>query len=139
MQSSDNCYLQRIEPWNLTAWEVCAPMIQAAIDSGDEPYQLEDIKKEIDKNQMQLWSIMSNNDKILAAFVTTIAYKDRVLLIFFAGGEEMEKWLSLIDELTRWGKDNGCTSCQVHGRVGWDRMLKPFGFHKKKIVVEKKL
>lgn len=139
MHSLDNCYLQRIEPWNIPAWEAAAPMIQAAIDSGDEPYELEEIKKEIDGNRMQLWAIIANNGEIIASFVTTIAYKGQVLLVFFAGGEEMHKWLSFFDELMRWGKDNGCTSCQVHGRLGWDRVLKPFGFHRKKIVVEKTL
>jgi len=114
-------------------------MIQAAIDSGDEPYNLNEIKEDIDKNRMQLWAIFENNGEMKAAFVTTIAYAGKVLLIFFAGGEDMKNWLYLFHELMRWGKDNGCTSCEVHGRLGWDRALKPYGFRKKKIVLEKDL
>lgn len=141
MQLSDDkrCYLQRIEPWNISAWEACCPMIQDAIDSCDEPYALPDIKIEIDNNRMQLWAIFSKNNEIQASFVTSIAYNGRVLIIFFAGGEGIGDWLNYFNELMRWGKDNGCSSCEVHGRLGWDKVLKPYGFRRKKVVLEREL
>lgn len=140
MPSLDNYHLQRIDAFAIErVWEQVSPLIQDAIDESDQEYKLSDIKKWILENSMQLWVIFLNNDKICAAFVTGILNNGEKLVILFCGGDDLMKWQELFHGILRWGKDNGCRSCEVHGRLGWEKILNSFGFKRKKILLSKNL
>jgi hypothetical protein len=51
------------------------------------------------------------------------------LAVPFCGGERMEQWLpDILQALKDHARHNGCSSVEVFGRKGWERVLKPHGY-----------
>lgn len=119
-------------------WPEAKPMIERALaETGDE-YNVDDIKHDIITGSMQLWGVY-NSKALVAVWVTSIIDNGKNLAVLFAGGGDMHDWLHLSEMLFDWGRANGCTCCEVHGRVGWEKVLRPFGFERRKIVLNKTL
>lgn len=96
-------------------------------------YKVEDIKKELYRNnRQQLW--IAYDDKIYGAVITEIiAYPQmKTLIMHFTGGVELPKWKDeMLALLRRFAKDHDCKVIESYGRTGWKRIFKNDGFQSK--------
>jgi hypothetical protein len=86
---------------------------------------------------MALWLV--RDGQIKAAVVTEI-FKNEwgcAGVIVACGGQNMSKWLHLIDGIEDHFRAEGCTKSRIHGRNGWERKLPDY--RRKRVVLEKEL
>jgi len=123
-------------------WPVVAPMLQMAVDMSNGTYWLEDIKRFIDEGVMFL-VVAEFDEQIVAAMVVEhVQYpRKKSLKLVFAGGSEMDKWASELNEFMEIGARNvGAELIEVHGRPGWARFLKSmFGATSKTTIVAREV
>ena len=83
---------------------------------------------------MQLWFAWS--DKLEAAAVTR-SDPDGACCLLACGGEHMDRWLWMLDEIEKWAKQNGSNRMMLAGRRGWERKLKDYTVSR--VTLEKRL
>lgn len=122
-------------------WAALAPKIADALAYADDKYALEDVKKEVLENQMQLWVVCrQDNKKVLGVVVTQVLVYPRknVLVICYAGGKlGGEVARETAAKLGDWAKSKGdIKSIEIWGRPGWERVL---GWERIHTVIRKQL
>jgi len=125
-------YANDLEP----IWEEIKPHLKSALSYSDDKYSLEDIREGIEGKEMQLFIVVKED--ILATVVTSIYEypNSKVMTVVLTGGEKMDKWIHLIEQLERWAKDEGCDYMEILGRPGWERVLK---WEKKAVLLKKNI
>ena len=80
-----------------------------------------------------------NGSAIEAAASTILINSDlgKVCVITLCAGQDMQRWLPLIDRIEGYTRDEGCVRIRIFGRKGWLRVLE--GFKAGHLVMEKRL
>lgn len=119
-------------------WEYVLPFIENSAAFSDGKYSASDIYENIRNQYMQLWVVFNIKGDVCAAVVTQIiSYpQQKRLCIMFCGGLDIHKWLHLIDLIFDFGRAKGCSSIEIYGRPGWEKILKDYGFKKIHTVVK---
>jgi hypothetical protein len=111
-------------------WNEVEPILQRALEYSDNKYSLEHIKKCVEERDMQLWVTFNNSQVATAGISQIVNYpcEKRMVILFLSGNSEnlYNHWKTM----STWGKANGCTSCEIYGRPGWERKLESIGFKK---------
>lgn len=97
-----------------------------------------DLERDVLKGDALVW-LAWNGESIEAAAATALHPTDHGLVcsVLACGGEEMGRWLPLLDRIEQFARDEGCVRSRVVGRKGWTKMLN--GYHEKHVVLEKDL
>lgn len=88
---------------------------------------------ELLRGEQLLW-LAWDGKAIKAAASTQLL--NNVCNITACGGKDMRSWVSLFPRLEAYAKSEGC-KLRISGRMGWARVLKPFGFKVKFAILEK--
>lgn len=118
----------RILPW---AEDFC----QHSQGSYDPPYILANLQK----GAMQCWLVMKG-EEIRAVILTEIRktiIKECVIVV--TTGEDMSLWIHLLKTLENYAILMGCQKIIGIARPGWEKVLKPFGYKKTHVELEKML
>lgn len=105
------------------AWPIAAPMIDAAYAALDEPMP-EDLLPWLMAGKGFLWVLIDRETKIIAAGTTSLI-RGRAGLVCRAvtcGGSGGD-WETVITEIERYARAEGCYKVKVDGRRGWGRVL----------------
>jgi hypothetical protein len=96
-----------------------------------------EVEKSILSGMSLLW--LAWDGKIKAAAATTLEKANGKLscVIVACGGHEMPEWLTLIEPIEQYAKNEGCQSMRVIGRKGWCRVLEDYQM--KYVILEKAL
>lgn len=104
-------------------WPHVLPLLDKAIEFGwntaDEVFGL------IESAQAQCWLAVEGN-RLIGVWVTKVeqSARGRFCLVWLAGGEQVNKWMPMVQEYTEpWAKENGCSEMQIVGRKGWVKKL----------------
>lgn len=81
----------------------------------------DEVLEHLAANRVQLWPGERS------AFLTSLIVDPPRLHVWLGGGD-LREMLSMIPGLAAWGRSHGAQFATVHGRKGWDRILKPHGF-----------
>lgn len=89
-----------------------------------------------------LWLAMEREEdtvRVLAATSTSLQCTDdgKVCGITACAGEEMPRWLNLIDRIEEFARSEGCGRVRICGRKGWRRVLD--GYRKRYVILDKEL
>ena len=86
----------------------------------------EDFHTALLSKDMQLWVAVDDELQVLASMVSQIiSYpRKRVLRILAIGGVDMERWMGHLPAVEDWAMEVGCSSLELWGRKGWQKMLK---------------
>jgi hypothetical protein len=116
------------------------PMIESAAEYSVGKYEGKDILKLIIDGKFQLWGAVEG-EKINGIAITEIVDYPRVKMCRFlcATGENLSEWMPLIKDIEAWAVSKGCKSFQAECRPGWERLLKPYGYEKSHIIMNKEL
>lgn len=114
--------------------------LSASTQLSDGCFTPEDILQSLKNKEMQLW-VVSCKSIIHCAIITEVKQfpHQKHLNILFLGGDEMDKWIHLIEDMINRAKNNGCDAVKIYGRKGWEKALSKFGFKHSHTVLKRDL
>lgn len=121
-------------------WAEIRDHIAGACEFSGGKYAAGDILKALLARNMQLWLVV-DGDRVAAIVLTEIASYPRfkVCKLLACTGEARETWTHLIGEIEAWARAQGCAVLESIARPGWERVLKPLGYTRTHVVLEKRL
>ena len=123
-------------------WILVKDLIQKACDYSDGFADAEDFKKWLEQGTMQLWVAWDNEEKkVRCVCITEIKQypKYKVCGCKITTGSSFKQWVDFMDYVMEWAKEEGCRKMEIHTRPGWERVLKPKGFFKTHVQLERML
>ena len=111
-------------------WPKVVGYMENAAAITDGKYTARDIYDDIQRGVYVLWIIVENDDIIGALTTRIVAYPNRrSMSIDWLGGTRLEELLPLFHPvMAQYAKDNKCTHLEGHGRGGWARKLRDYGW-----------
>lgn len=97
--------------------------LQALLLSGQNK-TLEDLENSLLRGESLLW--VGENCALVTEFLEDEYGK---LLHVWLGTGDLHEIVSLEPGLSAWARARGCYYMSIDGRKGWERILKPLGFH----------
>lgn len=121
--------------------ELWKSSIEGALEDSEDIWKdftsLDDIIYQLEEGHSQYWMIMNGNQPCLA-FMTQIC--DDAVIVFWGYGETSDEILHLCNEATQnLGLMYGATRVEVHGRSGFLRKFRKWGFTLQKLVISKSI
>jgi len=123
-------------------WILVKDLIQKACDYSDGFADAEDFKKWLEQGTMQLWVAWDNEEKkVRCVCITEVKQypKYKVCGCKITTGSSFKQWVDFMDYVMEWAKEEGCRKMEIHTRPGWERVLKPKGFFKTHVQLERML
>lgn len=124
------------------SWSEVAPVLKPAVDHSGGRSDIGSVKAGLVARDMQLWTARLDG-RLMGAWVTKLsAYTAgaKICEIMFCAGKELEKWMAPGLAITEaWAFAQGYPRIEILGRFGWERLLKPYGYEKRYVVLEKDL
>lgn len=127
-----------VDPAQIRAiWPHAAHLIRSAVlRTGLSDFQ--EIEDSILDGDALLW--LAWNGKQIEAAASTILQKangNLSCVIVACGGNDMGRWVGLIEKIEKYAKDEGCISTRIVGRRGWLRALE--GYRAEYAIMEKRI
>ena len=123
-------------------WILVKDLIQKACEYSDGFADAENFKEWLEQGTMQLWVAWDNEKKkVICVCITEIKQypKYKVCGCKITTGNSFKKWVDFMDYVMEWAKEEGCRKMEIHTRPGWERILKPKGFFKTHVQLERML
>lgn len=85
-----------------------------------------ELKREIDKGAL-LW-IVWDGEAVQSATVTRLVQEPRGLVLeaIAHGGKGNHDWRTLFEDIEDYGRNEGCVTSRIQGRLGWRRLFKDY-------------
>lgn len=125
----------------LDRWEEFTPRLNSAIEYSHGDFDLEDVRRDIQSGEMQVWALESMTGGLHSICTTQIVNYDRqrVCTVVLAEGGIDSRWAPAIEIIGRWAKEKNCVRLDAHARRGWLRAADNFGFKHLYTVIYKEL
>lgn len=122
------------------AWPEIEPFLEALAANGSGRYKTADYVRALALRDMQLWAARDEN-KVLAIMLSEMrSYPHaNIMRLIGVNGGDMSEWVGHMPQIERWAKIQGASVLEACAPMGWERVLKPFGFKKTHVVLEKPL
>lgn len=98
-----------------------------------------DVIRLIMNGTFQLWGAVGDSLRGIAITEIVNFPQKKVCRFLCCTGHEASDWIGLIEEIEAWAVTVGCKSFQAECRPGWERYLKPFGYEKHHVIMNKEL
>lgn len=123
----------------LQYWRFVKDDIEQTLAGGYSGATADDLYQRIIDKDVQLWAIHDNGDMRAVMTTEIVNYKrKKAVRIITVTGKNADEWLDvLIDTISRWGAENGCTSLEFVGRNGWEKVLRKKEFGNTQIFMER--
>lgn len=112
-------------------WDDFRPFFEA-FEKGGADISADEAWRKAKASQLQVWGLQDEHG--IHGLVTTEVIKTahgKVCVITMAQGSAPEEPKhALLEDITRWAKEQGCRKVRIHGRHGWlrfDRRFVPVG------------
>lgn len=111
-------------------WPLVSKFIMKALHHGYGEYDIDDIHTLLEEDKAVLILAIVNEDVAAGIVATTIEKPAlREFIVLTAGGEQLDEWLPeiayTIDILA---KEQQADVIAIHGRLGWVKKLKEYGY-----------
>lgn len=114
-----------------TIWPIVVPMLRPPVKMSGGRVTMATLFRGLVERRSQLWVAHQEDQKVMAAFVTRVAQYParRLVTVDCVGGTGMELWVSEAQAtFRRYAADMGCSGVELAGRIGWARVLAPYGW-----------
>lgn len=102
-------------------FERCADYIEAALVYAGHSHTLQDVWQAISHRQAAFFPYEKS-----AIVVEIVDYPQRATCRIWLAGGDMDELLEAEKQVCEWAKTQGCTSMEIIGRKGWERVLKDY-------------
>lgn len=117
-------------------WDLVRPWIGKALRAEKvQIYGFSDIYRSLLTKEMQLWLA----DDMCCVTQILVYPRAKVCVILLLGGSHPEEWIHGIREIEDWARQLGCVETRIHGRRGWEKLLKPYDYVHESTVLVKEL
>lgn len=104
-------------------------------------YTIDSMMESFKSGTMVPWAVVTNGE--LVAFIATEVFQcplRKVLVVRFGAGNNIARYIELvIDTLENHARDNGCSSVEISGRMGWLRALDKHGYEPAYVTLSKEI
>lgn len=122
------------------SWPEIEPFINALAANGSGRYKTLDYVRAIAERDMQLWAALDDGNVLAIMLSEMRTYPNaKVARLIGVNGGDMAEWVGHMPQVERWAKIQGASVLEACAPVGWERVLKPYGFKKTHVVLEKPL
>jgi hypothetical protein len=114
-------------------WDRLSGYLHEAAEQSHGRYRVEDIYDTLKAGRGELWVAFEDTAIIGAAVTHKVAYPQKTMLcIAFLGGREpVEPWGTALLKLIRhYARELKYDGIEAHGRMGWAKKLKEYGYEK---------
>ena len=119
-------------------WFHFEPLITRVLDRVQGGQWSDDVLTCVQLGSMHLWDIRDGEAVCITELQNFPRY--RQLLIYMVAGEHARDWIASGDrQLTDFAKLHRCKYVVFHGRPGWERYAKRFGYDSKLIIMRKEV
>ena len=118
-------------------WPHVEGMLRSAIERTNLD-DFSDIEAGLFTGSLLLWLAWSG-EKIEALAVSQLVKSGdgKSCIIVACSGQDMERWLPLVNGIEKYAADEGCSSMRIYGRKGWERVLN--GYRADHVILRKPL
>jgi len=123
-------------------WILVEDLIQKACDRSGGFADANDVKKWLEQGTMQLWVAWDNEvKKVKCVCVTELRQypKYKICDCKITTGTNFKSWVDFMDIVMKWAQKQECKKMEIFTRPGWERILKPKGFIKTHVQLERML
>jgi hypothetical protein len=126
-----------VDPRSITEmWPHVAPLLKAAVTHTDLS-RFDEIERDVLAGRSLLWLAWSGEIEAAATTSLIETNKSKVCVLTACGGNDMHRWVALLETIEVYARAEGCNRMRIFGRKGWQRVLKTY--HTTNIVLEKDL
>lgn len=140
---SNNIELVEVHPRYLPeCWLVgtVRAMIEDACSHSGGRYEVMDILNLLLQQRMQLWVAVEDVEPLAIALTEIVQFPHvKECRVLCATGNDMKMWSNFIRQIEEWAQDNECRKMLVIARAGWEKVLKPYGYEKNHVQLERDL
>jgi len=133
--------LYGIQPAEINAvWAEVRPWIEEACETTRGKFDAQDIRAGLLAGEDQLW--IWKTPTAFAIGITRLANypKQRVCTLRIVTGTNADEWyVPCLETIERWARANGCHAMEFQARPGWERFIRPLGYDKTHVYLEKSL
>jgi len=104
-------------------WDEIRPLLDSAVERSRDSWS--EVLADLLTGRAQLWVTVT--DRPIAAMVTRI--DGATLEVWLAGGDVLKGSVPFLETAIAASRAQGTTNGRIDGRKGWERVLKPFGWH----------
>ena len=117
------------------AWERSKPFLVDALARSGNEYNVDDVLREIEDDHAAFYPVENG----AAVFRIARYPRKRMLRIWLAGGDMGSSIDSILEAAEYHAAEHECDGIEVLGRRGWERVLKPYGYEHKRVMLIKEL
>lgn len=87
----------------------------------------------------QMWVYLASRETVQAVLITRILQYDggKSLCGVAVAGYNIKDWIDCLGDIERWGVENGCVRAEWVVRPGIEKLLKPRGYVKSHVLLER--
>mgnify|MGYP000099291797 FL=1 len=123
------------QPGFAEAWERSKPFLADALEKSGNEYTVADVLKELEDDQAIFYPTRNG----ASVFRIGLYPQKRMLCIWLAGGDMESSIDSILEAAEFHAKQHECDGIEVLGRRGWEKVLKPYGYEHKRVMLIKEL
>ena len=117
-------------------WPHVVPLLKAAVARTDLN-RFDEIESDVLAGRGLLWLAWSGRIEAAATTILTDAEANKACVLTACGGNDMRRWVTLLETIEAYARAEGCSRMRIFGRRGWQRVLE--NYHTTNIVLEKDL
>jgi hypothetical protein len=122
----------------LSDWSYYEAHLSRVIAKTDAELWPDDILTCIQRGAMQMWRALEGDAIGVTELQTFPRYKQ--LLLYAVAGEDASEWLTGADhDLEAFALSHGCTRMEFHGRPGWQKSCRAFGYTTTLVCMKKRI
>ncbi len=120
----------------LADWPYYRERLNSVMERTDAEMRTDDVLTCLQTGDMQMWRSLEGDGIGVTQLQTFPRYKQ--LLLYAVAGENSQDWLDAGDQqLEAFALSHGCTRMVFHGRIGWDRLVRKYGYDIRLYVMKK--
>ena len=123
-------------------WDKVEPFFIKALKHNYEGTSINDVKNQALRKEIDIWFLLDDDNEVIGAMSTFLENRKKgmaccvYLISANSFKKNYKKWLH---SLSSWAQNRGAQMLELHGRLGWEKLLKKDGFRKKAILLNMEL
>lgn len=117
---------------------ILAEILEPAIERSNGRETFKSVMESVADGHSVVFVLVKNRKTVAAAICSVVQYANkRNLRLSHVAGEGIKELLNTHTQMLNFAIKHGCDAIELIGRAGWERTLKPLGYEKHAILMER--